>query len=441
MLKSKKIVPVFLLFSLTYVSSCTKGDSDLLPSVPEEVGQTRYELVEMNKVFGFTNQSRYSYCPSLVKESDGTVHMFFCGNAEQLIMADNIYHVRINPDGTQTPPKSVVQPGMAGSWDNLHICDPSVIAGNFKMDGKSYKYAMFYLVNQQGVYYNEIGVAFSNDLETDRWVKYPNKLIKKPWNYEGDEQLPNGGKSWGAGQPSAFSRDRQGKVFLTFTIGDKSGTRIEWVELDLSDMDEYKPVNSVRMVDDGLVDITYKNKDYTCNSDLGIDIKNNMIVMVRPVQPHPLIYPAFLNTSLEVNYIPLNDFVSGSGKWEFMLRIVPYMTGFARNHNAGLERNKYGEIDRWEEPIIYYTVSKEAPEVNPVGHSHAEWSYHIWRGVLKKTFHSLSSRFHYVDNASWDPQRSTTICNLALSLKRYANLSFCPQAWCNRSYHTSFQNI
>ncbi|WP_367914767.1 sugar-binding protein [Leadbetterella sp. DM7] len=353
--------------------------------IPEPEPEGRYELVNMERVFGFYGQSRYSYCPSVVKEPNGATHLFFCGNPEQQIMVDNIYHIRINPDGSQTEAKSVLQPGISGSWDDHHICDPSVIEGKFRMNGKEYRYAMFYLTNAYNVYYNEVGVAFSNELEADSWEKYPQQLVKKTWGHDGDEPLPGGGKSWGTGQPSAVSLDKNGKVLLTYTIGDISGTRIEWVELDLSDMDKYMARPSARMVDEGLINIGYTGKDYTCNSDFAIDQQNDVIVMVRPVQPHPATYPAYLNESLEVNYMPLSGFLNRTGKWESIIRIAPYMTGFPRNHNAGLERNSYGEIADWKKPVVYYTVSKAAPDVSPGGTTHAEWTYHIYRGeVVKK---------------------------------------------------------
>ena len=50
--------------------------------------------------------------PSALKQADGTVHLYFCGNPENLIMVDNIFHIKINPDGTQTAAKSVLQPGV-----------------------------------------------------------------------------------------------------------------------------------------------------------------------------------------------------------------------------------------------------------------------------------------------------------------------------------------
>ena len=386
MIKNKYSVFCKCLIIMVLFLSCGKesgGANEII--TPDPPGQTSYDFVNKKEIFGFYNQSRYSYCPSVVKETDGTVHLFFCGNPEQLIMVDNIYHVKIRPDGTQTTAKSIVKPGASGSWDDHHICDPSVIGGAFKMNGTSYQYAMFYLTNRYGVYYNEIGVAFSNSLEADSWVKYPKQLISKPWSHEGDELLSGGGKSWGVGQPSAVSLNRKGEVLLTYTTGDVNGTRIEYAQLDLSNLDTYSPVKSARMAESGLVNMSYTGNDYTCNSDFAIDQQNNRIVMVRPVQPHPVTYPAYLNESLEVNNMPLDAFLKSSGKWESVIRIAPYMTGYPRNHNAGIERNVYGEIEKWSEPVIYYTVSKAAPDVSPAGTSHAEWTYHIWKGEVIKT--------------------------------------------------------
>jgi hypothetical protein len=259
-----------------------------------------------------------------------------------------------------------------------------VVEGEYRMDGKTYRYALFYLTNPYSAYYNEIGVAFSNDLQAEAWVKYPHQVVKKPWSHGGDELLPSGGKSWGVGQPSAFTVDKKGKVLLTYTVGDLQGTRIEWAEMDFSSMDTFKAVPGRRMVETGLFNITYAGQDYTCNADFAVNRAKNVVVMVRPVQPHPSSYPAFLNESLEVNHMPLTDFLNGTGKWEAMVRITPSLTGFARNHNAGLERNSFGEIEDWENPVVYYTVSKAAPEVSAGATTHAEWTYHIYRGKVIK---------------------------------------------------------
>lgn len=377
------IIKIFFNLSfLLLVVACKETPEVIIPDNPPT--KLPYELKSIEKVFGFDGQNRYSYCPSIIKLEDGTIHMYFCGNPEQNIMVDNIYHIRINPDGTKTKEKSVLQPGSPGTWDDHHTCDPSVIAGDFNMAGIKYKYAMFFLSNKYGVYYNEIGVAFSNDLETDSWIKYSNQLVKKTWTSDGDQTFGNGGKSWGVGQPSAISFDNKSKILLTYTIGDIEGTRIAWSIIDMADMDNFTPAIATTMISQGLKQVDYLKTDYTCNSEFAIDKEKGIIVMVRPVQPHPTSYPTFLNTSLEVDYMLLADFMSSSGQWTSLLRITPTITKFPRNHNAGIERNIYGEISDWEMPTIYYTVSKATPDVASASGRHAEWTYHIWRGSIIK---------------------------------------------------------
>jgi len=378
-MKGKKTY--LFLFFLIALLSCKK-DEKTDEKKPVKPDYKTYIFKDMKDVFGFYGQNRYSYCPSLLKEEDGTVHMFFCGNPNQGIMVDNIYHIRINPDGFKTKAKSVLQPGAPGSWDDHHTCDPSVIAGEFKMDGQSYKYAMFFLTNKHGVYYNEIGVAFSNQIDGNEWIKYPEILIEKTWSGEGDQNLGNNNKSWGVGQPSAVSLDNKGKILLTYTIGDISGTRIVWEQIDLSNMNNYSPSFPTTMVSKGLININYSGEDYTCNSDFAVCTGEDAIVMIRPVQPHPADYPAYLNISLEVDYMKFSEFLTSSGTWTPIIRITPDDTKFPRNHNAGIESDEYGRIESLKELVIYFTVSKAAPEVNAATGKHAEWTYHIYKGTI-----------------------------------------------------------
>ncbi|MDR1172013.1 MAG: sugar-binding protein [Bacteroidales bacterium] len=369
----RHIIPVILIV----LSSCGNNN----PGNGGKTDEPAYKFTGTREIFGFYGQNRYSYCPSVIREDDGTVHMFFCGNPQQNVMVDNIYHVRINPDGSQTAAKSVLQPGESGSWDDHHICDPSVIAGEFKMDGQNYRYAMFFLSNRYSVYYNEIGVAFANAPDADQWIKYPYQAVKKTWGTDGDQNRGNGNKSWGAGQPSAVSLDNKGKVLLTYTIGDIRGTRIVWSLADLSDMSAYSPATATAMVDSGLRNIDCTGNDYTCNSDFAVSRDHETIFMVRPVQPNASDYPSYLNESLEIDSMTLSGFLASSGKWTPIIRITPAETNFPRNHNAGIERDSYGRIPNREEPAVYYTVSKAAPGVNASTGQHAEWTYHIWKGT------------------------------------------------------------
>jgi hypothetical protein len=378
----KYLIKIFFLTCCLIVSCGKEKEYNYKPE--PKPPQEGYEFKDIKEIFGFYGQQRYSYCPSIVKEDDGTIHVFFCGT-QNMIMVDNIYHIRINTDGSQTPAKIVLTPGVSGAWDDHHTCDPSVIKGDFNMAGINYKYALFYLTNMYGVYYNEIGVAFSNDLETNTWIKYPTQVVKKTWNYDGDESLGGDSKSWGVGQPSAVSLDKQGKVLLTYTVGDLAGSRIVWAEIDCSNMDNYTPPSTTQtMVKTGLTKIDYSGTDVTTDSDFAINQTNNVIVIVRPVHPNSTNYPTYIEDAVEVAYMPLNDFLNSTGKWTPIFRITNNVSGYPRNHNPGIERNAYGEIENWEEPVIYYTVSLAAPDVEPSGTKFAEWTYHIWRGKIVK---------------------------------------------------------
>lgn len=365
--------------------SCSDTDPGETPPIDPPAPTPTVTITKPEFVFGFQGQSKYSYCPSALKQADGTVHLYFCGNPENLIMVDNIFHIKINPDGTQTAAKSVLQPGVSGSWDDHHTCDPSVIEGSFTWKNTTYKYAMFFLSNMYGVYYNEIGVAFSNDLDADSWVKYPQQIVKKTWSSEGDQEIGGGGKSWGVGQPSVVSLDGKGKLLLTYTVGDIGGTRIVWAEADFSNMDTYSISTPQTIVQTGLKAIDNQSRDYTCNSEFAIDKDADKIVMIRPIQPMPNDYPNYLNSSLEIDYMNLSDFTNQRGNWTPIYRITPDDTGYPRNHNATLLRDNFGHLQDWEEPEFYFTVSKAAPDVQPSGSSHAEWTYHIWKSKVVKS--------------------------------------------------------
>lgn len=376
---------LFYIIGLCLFCSCSDSTPGEEPPVTPPEPTPTITISKPEFVFGFMGESKYSYCPSALKQEDGSVHLFFCGNPENQIMVDNIFHIKINPDGSQTAPKSVLQPGIAGTWDDHHTCDPSVIEGSFSWNNVTYKYAMFFLSNMYGVYYNEIGVAFSNSLDADSWVKYPKQIVRKTWSDDGDQEIGGGGKSWGVGQPSVVSLDKKGKVLLTYTIGDIGGTRIAWAEADFSNMDSYTISTPMTIVQSGLLAIDNQSRDYTCNSEFAINQDADKIVMIRPVQPMPNDYPAYLNSALEIDYMNLSDFMNQSGSWTPIYRITPDDTGYPRNHNATLLRDNFGHLQDWEEPAFYFTVSKAAPDVQPSGSSHAEWTYHIWKSKVVKS--------------------------------------------------------
>ena len=348
------LVPAFL-------CACAREDAP----AQEDGGGHAYKSVtkwrEPIDIFGFQPENRYAYCPSVLEMEDGSCHMFFCGNPEAGKMVDNIYHIEIKADGTKTAPVSVLQP-TPDTWDSYHCCDPSVIRGKFRMGGVDYKYAMFYLgIDKADCKGNEVGVAFSNDLNATSWVKYSKQVIAFPDDRD---------KAWGVGQPSAFSLDREGSVLLTYTRGDTKGTGVLFCQLDMSDMDNLK-VGEAKSVSSMGFNISLHNCDFA------VDETNQKVVGVFS-GTCPDVYPSYRESYQCVAYTALDLFLDGKGTWTRLPDIDYSVTGFYRNHNACLLRDEYGYLKTYKTPSVFYTVS---------GTAHvAEWSYHIYRvdSVIEK---------------------------------------------------------
>lgn len=363
---------ILIACALTAVLSCSKGDT---------VTEFVYSASTPVKVYSFDGD-HYSYCPSIAV-MDETTHMFFCGNPTSGEFVDNIYHCTVSPGGSvPVAPVSVLQPGLP--WDSRHDCDPSVVKGKFKMGGIDYTYALFFLSNRKEYYYNEIGVAFSNDPGAREWVKYDKQIVPKPWSKDGDLYYSETGRCWGVGQPSAISLDKAGKVLLIYTCGDLSGTRVVYRELDISNMSSPVVGEPRNMIVNGLKDLNGA-QDYACNCDFALSFENDKIVMVRPVSPYPSSYPDYIPPAQEVDYMNYSDFISGKGEWTRLIRIDRSLSGYPRNHNAGISRDGYGYITLWDTPTVYFTVSKATPDVEASGSRHAEWSYDIYRTEIIRT--------------------------------------------------------
>lgn len=383
-MKAKSLL--FVIATVALLAACSEENTDYI--WPDDNGDKPNTTVKRDMstpkfYFGFVGQNRYSYCPSVMALSDGTVHAWFCGNPVAGTMVDNVYHVT-ETNGTVSNAVSVLQPGERGTWDSHHTCDPSVIEGQFKMGGTTYKYAMFYLGCQLEYCYNEVGVAFSNDLNATSWVKYPLQLVCKTWPTEGDQNLGGGNKSWGVGQPAAISIDRKGRVLLAYTRGDAGGTATVWCECDLSDMDNPTVGQPHTIPTGGLTKTDNTAIDYITDIDLALDEANDRIVMIRPVHSSPVqtVYPTYIEEAVEIDYMKYSDFKADRGTWTSLYRIGKQQTGFARNHNPGLQTDSYGHVADYLHPVFYYTVSKESPDVAAQAGKEAEWTYHIYQSQI-----------------------------------------------------------
>ena len=198
------ILKQFLLTVLvgsTLAVGCGKDDPAPIPEEPEGpkgAYKTEFRFSTPQKVFGFASGAQYSYCPSVMDNGDGTCHIWFCGNPTKYKFVDNVFHVLAQDGVSYTAATSVLQP-TPGTWDSYHCCDPSVIKGEFKMNGKTYTYAMFYLgIDTPDCLGNEVGVAFSNDPGATSWDKYPSSISP-------GRNIPNTG-AWASLPPSPSTR-------------------------------------------------------------------------------------------------------------------------------------------------------------------------------------------------------------------------------------------
>ncbi|MCU6707727.1 hypothetical protein M6D81_03305 [Paenibacillus sp. J5C_2022] len=303
----------------------------------------------------------YTYAPTIIR--DGNIeHMWTCHNAEEGVFRDHIYYTK-RVDGIVTESRSVLPPGASEAWDSYHVCDPTVLGGKFLFDGSEYDYAMFYLGNDvDGVHHNQIGVAFSNDLEGD-WTRYPNPIVS----------YPNDG-FWGVGQPSATSVDGQGHLLLFYTRGDPEMTAGYRIELNLRDMSAPVIGEPLRLTVDGLKDLNGE-QDWFNNFDVTYDPSRDRFYAVRDVHPFPSNVPGYITRGVQIVSIEGSSVWGGGGTWKVEGTLNTAVTGFPRNHNAGLLRTPFGTLPEPDKVEVYFADSAEAP--NLIGE--AEFTYDIWR--------------------------------------------------------------
>jgi hypothetical protein len=221
-------------------------------------------------------------------------------------------------------------------------------------------------------------VAFAQTMDADHWIKYPIELITKTW--PGDNDLPLGsGNAWGVGQPSVFSLDGKGRVLLSYTIGDADGTRVVVREADLGDMANIQLTAPHTVSTAGLTRLDYSTQNIILsNADIAFDSSRTMVYMTSAVLPTPAAYPDYIPAAVDLDKMPYNDFIDGTGRWELVQRISPATSTYPRNHNSALGRDVYGAIPDVKNAAHYFTISKAAPDVSLQQNAFAEWSYELY---------------------------------------------------------------
>lgn len=311
----------------------------------------------------------YSYAPSVVRDGNAE-WIWSCHNGEYRTVKDHIYLTKVE-HGVVTKSRSVLQASPAPAWDSFHTCDPSVVSGNFRYGGTRYRYAMFYLGNDlDASAHNQVGVAFAKRPEGP-WTKYPDPIVTSDRTDE-----------WGVGQPTAISlSSRSGRVLLAYTRGDTS-TRAYASVIDLSNVDRLRVGQPVLLPTAGLTG-TDGSPDYLNGFDIALDRTGHRIFTVREQHPYPQDNPWWIGPSVQVDSLPLSDFLAGRGRWSSAGNIDQQLTGFTRNHNAGLIRAWDGQLPASSGFGVVFTSScSSLPTIDDQDWSQATcdslYSYKLW---------------------------------------------------------------
>lgn len=293
----------------------------------------------------------YAYAPSAVTEG-GRTYYFSCHNDVGGVIADSVWFAQA-VKGKVRRQQSVLDPS-PGGWDDHHVCDPSVVAGNFGYAGARYSYAMFYLGTDQDSTGNQIGVAFATDL-AGPWVRSPSPIVSIP---------PGAASTWGVGQPSATTVDAaSGSVLLFYTDG-TAGTLPYRRNLDLGDaahwvVGEPEPVTTAGLGGGPLH-----------NFDVAYDPRRDRFYVAREAGPRPTDSPTYISARIEVDSIAASDV--GTGTWRVEGEITQAMTGLARNHNPGIVRTVQGTLPAGDRIDVVVSGSTTGPFPQTL------FSYDLW---------------------------------------------------------------
>ncbi|MBN1490726.1 MAG: hypothetical protein JXA69_12480 [Phycisphaerae bacterium] len=300
----------------------------------------------------------YCYAPSVIRYGD-TDYVFACRNAQSYVIRDHICAFRW--DGGRVSEFAVMLgPNPAdGAWDSFHVCDPSVVAGRFRDGRRLYRYAMFYLGNDvDASRNNQVGVAFSETL-AGPWTRYGEPVVPDPQRGR-----------WGTGQPSAISLDRDGHVLLFYTKG--HGRAAGYVrELNLADLAHPVFGEETRLSTKGLTR-TDGGPDVIANFDVALDRKRQRFVAVRERRPYPTGQPSFIGEQIQIVSLPAGELRESDAEWRVEGEVTPAMTGFARNHNAGIVRTPRGELPEDDRLTVFFASSETEPKL---AGRFAAWTY------------------------------------------------------------------
>jgi hypothetical protein len=267
----------------------------------------------------YVGQDIYTYAPSVIVTGLDRF-TFTCSNSGRHGIVDVIRLTHTRND-TVISDKPVMSP-RPGMWDSVHVCDPTVIAGEWPHAGRVYRWAMYYLGTadpSNGGQHNQVGVAYSNDLEM--WVRPIGPLIA----------MNPGDPAWGVGQPSATAVNPT-TTLLTYS----RGASVRAVTIT------HTPTGTT-VSPERLLPVV--NPAYALhNADIAYDPHSDKVWIVAPNAHGTNRAPTFIAPQLVVASAPASILWTGQGTWTVHTTIDQTDTGHAKNDNAGWTRDAYGGL-------------------------------------------------------------------------------------------------
>lgn len=226
------LMSCILFFSLLVLSVVQEGVEEEIveiPSIPEKTKKINerynFEISDDGKILFNSNGYGYRYGPSIMKNDDGSMDIWYSSPGNSSSQWDWIIH-RHSKDGINWSNESVVLKPTAGSKDQCSVCDPGLIYFN----------DYYYLAYTATSYYqgkgsnNSAFVARSKSpggpfekWNGESWGGKPEPIIE----YEGN---PDG---WGIGEVSFVIHNDE--LYVYYTYYDENGGSTRLAKANLQD--------------------------------------------------------------------------------------------------------------------------------------------------------------------------------------------------------------
>lgn len=304
----------------------------------------------------------YNYAPSAIQDKYGIRYLFLCQNKNPFEIVDYIYLFKGIPtengyvwqQGTE-----IVAPSKQG-WDKIHICDPDVREFSFKYKGEQYKWIMTYLGVDQWYNHNQVGLAFSKNIEGP-YIKYDqNPLV--PYSDT---------TKWGVGQSTSIVIDSN-TIQLFYSKSDTVKSKMMVREIRFTD-------GQILLSEEKIVPHLYPNTYFANSSKYRYAVSEVRINQVKEI-------PTWVGNHVRFVYKDISsDLFAEKEDWKEIGLVGPAQTRFPRNHNPGFLTDTKGYMLSDDEAIIYFTVAM-------IGDNWL-WSYDVYSATYDlKTYFNNKAR-------------------------------------------------